>query len=114
MSKYQYKIEFDYKDSKNTIKWNKGVKIKDIFKKYGMKAGIVIKSKGFIFNNKILTEELALDKTFCSKVIQNNLIRLKVMPLNEIDKKNYQIKSLIYLFKIKIIIILLKEFNPKL
>ena len=48
MSKNQCEIEFDYKGSKNTIKCNKGDKMKDIFKKYGMKAGIDIKSKGFI------------------------------------------------------------------
>ena len=86
MSKNQCEIEFDYKGSKNTIKCNKGDKMKDIFKKYGMKAGIDIKSKGFIFNNEILTEELTLDKTFSPEDIQNNLISIKVMPLNEIDK----------------------------
>ena len=86
MSKNQCEIEFDYKGSKNTIKCNKGDKMKDIFKKYGMKAGIDIKSKGFIFNNEILTEELTLDKTFSPEDIQNNLVSIKVMPLNEIDK----------------------------
>lgn len=95
MSNKQYQIEFNYNNSITKIKCNKSDKMKDIFKISGIRAGIDTKSKGFIYKDEVLKDDLTFEQSFNPEDIENYKIDIIVKPLIEINKNKKLSKKIV-------------------
>ena len=88
-------INFNYEGNIIPIKFKSNESIKEIYNKFCIKLSLNIKSLYFLYNGKIIDEELTLDKVINSEDKKRNKMNILVFSMKDKypNENNSQVKA---------------------